>query len=182
MTRFLSEALEAKEPYFRQGLTNLEASNGNPSTDIRFSHEIMNNTAKKLNELGLDPKDTTPKELFEALKQRAKEDDLKLVKYLRTLAANNVSAEAEPVAGMAEALKNHMDSKACYGLKPSRVKSILKVNPPKKAMKKLGYRSIDSMLKHEAMPLIYTVATLYESPNWYKKLLEQYRQLKSSDF
>ena len=55
MTRFLSESLQATEPFFRLGLRRLEAANGNPNTDIRFTTEVLHATQSKLRELGLDP-------------------------------------------------------------------------------------------------------------------------------
>jgi hypothetical protein len=182
MTRFLSEALEAKEPLFRHGLKKLEYSNGNPSTDIRLTCEVTNATKAKIKELGLDPEDTTAEELYEVLKQRSELDDQILVKRLRTLAATHVSAEAEPVAGMVIALNNLNHKKKCYALKLSRLKSLIKASSPKKTMKQLGYRSLDSMLKHEQPVLILAAATLYESHAWQKQLLDKYKKLKPSDF
>jgi hypothetical protein len=182
MTRFLSEALEAAEPYFRRGLLDLEASNGYPSTDIRLSSEVHNLTANKLKELGLDPSDTTAEELYEVLKQKVRRDDQLLTKKLRTIAATNVSAEADPVAGMAEALNNLKDSKRCFALKTSKLKSLLKSAASKKAMKSLGYRSQVSMLKRENPSLILAAAWLGESHAWRKRFIEKYKDLKPSDF
>ncbi|HEX7632869.1 MAG TPA: hypothetical protein VF401_00935, partial [Candidatus Saccharimonadales bacterium] len=151
MTRFLSESLQAPEPFFRLGLKHLESANGHPGTDIRFSTEVLQSTQAKLRELGLDPKDTTAQELYHVLEQRIKEDDARLTRTLRTRAATHVSAEAEVTAGMIHALKELPDSKQCFALKPSVLKAILKKTPPKKAMKALGYRSLDSFLKHESV-------------------------------
>ena len=55
MTRFLSEALQAPEPYFRQGLRHLEAANGRPNYDIQLSVAVEQATRDKLRQLGLDP-------------------------------------------------------------------------------------------------------------------------------
>jgi hypothetical protein len=182
MTRFLSESLNANEPYFRLGLRQLEAASGNPSTDIRLSNEIKQASKTKILGLGLDPDDTTPNELYEALKQKLKDDDKLLTKKLRTLAASYVSAEAEPTAGMIEAINRLSDSKRCYSLKLSKLKRILKTLPPKKAMKRLNYRSIDSMLKHERPVLILAAAYLCESSHWQKQLVSQYKKLGPLDF
>src|SRR4051794_10224877 len=117
MTRFLSEALEAPEPFFRQGLRRLEAANGHPNTDIRFSSEVRQATYGKLKQLGLDPRDTTQKELFQALQERVKADDARLVKTLRRQAAQYVSAEGKVVDGMVHALKNMPGNHSCFALK-----------------------------------------------------------------
>src|SRR5579884_3087185 len=105
MTRFLSEALEAKEPWFSKGLRQLELANGQPAADIRFSAEVVASSRRKIAELGLDPRDTLAPELYAALKEKLKTDDKTLTRRLRTLAASHVNAEAEPTAGMIIAIK-----------------------------------------------------------------------------
>src|SRR5205814_6194163 len=59
---------------------------------------------------------------------------------------------------------------------------LLKKKPPKVAMKRLGYRSLDSMLKHEQPAQIYAAALLFEAPSWHKNFREQYANLQPSDF
>lgn len=182
MTRFLSDSLQAPEPFFRLGLRRLEAANGNPSTDIRFSNEVKQAAKVKLRQLGLDPSDTTPEELYHSLQERVKADDARLTKTLRTQAATHVSAEGDVVAGMVHVLKGLPDSRRCFALKASVLKSMIRKSPPKKAMKQLGYRSIDSLLKHETPVLVLTAAWLYEGANWQHRLLDQYKRLQPSDF
>lgn len=182
MTRFLAEALQTQEPYFKEAIAALEAANGNPSVDIRFTNQILLRTKAKLSQLGLDPKDTTPEELYEALKLRLSQDDQLLTRRLRTLSATHVSAEAETAAGMVQALKRLPDSKHCYALKTSRLKSLIKAQPPKKAMKKLGYRSLESMLKLEPAALILASAWICESMSWRKSYTDQYKKLSPADF
>jgi hypothetical protein len=182
MTRFLSEALQAPEPFFRLGLKRLEAAGGQPNTDIRFSMEVQAGVKAKLLQLGLDPKDTTPQELYHVLQARVKADDARLTKTLRTLAANNVSAEADVVAGMAQALKALPDSKVCFAVKSSSLRAMLKKTPPKKAMKQLGYRSLDSFLKHETGLSVMAAAWLSEGATWQRRLIEQYKKLQPGDF
>jgi hypothetical protein len=182
MTRFLSTALQAEEPQFRNGIRQLESANGNPSTDIRFSSEINQATQNKLRELGLDPLDTTAAELYHALQERVAVDDVHLTKYLRTQAAINVSAEADVVAGMIHAIRQLPNSKSCFALKASSLRTILKALPPKKAMKRLGYRSLASFLKHEPPSLALAAAWLCEGEGWQKRLLSEYKGLRAHDF
>jgi hypothetical protein len=59
---------------------------------------------------------------------------------------------------------------------------MLKQVPPKKAMKQLGYRSLDSFLKHESPALALTAAWLVEGQVWQKRFLDQYVKLKPADF
>ena len=182
MTRFLSESLQADEPFFRSGLRRLEAAHGHPSHDIRLSSEVMQQTQAKLRELGLDPYDTTAEELYHALQQRVKADDARLTKTLRTQAATYVSAEGDVVAGMVHVIKQLPDSTRCFALKSSSLRSLLKKLPPKKAMKRLGYRSVDSFLKHEPAVSALAAAWLSEGLAWQNRLLDQYKKLKSNDF
>lgn len=182
MTRFLSHALQAPEPFFRLGIRRLEHANGTPNVDIRLTNEVQSATRDKLRQLGLDPADTTAEELYQALQQRLAADDRRLTRHLRTLAATHVSAEADVVAGMIHALKELPDSKRCFALKPSSLKSLLKQVPPKKAMKQLGYRSFDSFVKHEQPASILAAAWLTEGTGWQRKFTDQYKRLRPSDF
>jgi hypothetical protein len=182
MTRFLSVALQAEEPFFRLGLRRLESANGYPNTDIRLTSEVNHFAKSKLLELGLDPSDTTTKELYKVLEQKVKDDDKKLSRYFRTHAATHVSAEADVVAGMVHAIQELPDSKRIFGLKGSSFKTVIKKNPPKKAMKQLGYRSLESFLKHESPVLILVAASLTEGPAWHKRLVDLYKKLTPADF
>lgn len=182
MTRFLSTSLQAAEPAFRSGIQRLESANLHPKTDIRLSAEVVQATQNKLRQLGLDPHDTTPRELYNVLQSRIVSDDRRLTMSLRTRAALYVSAEGDVIEGMLHALKDSTDTKRCFALKQSVVKSLLKAQPPKKAMKKLGYRSVDSLLKNETGVAIIAAAWLTETAQWQSKLLDQYKKLKPSDF
>jgi hypothetical protein len=182
MTRYLSHALQAAEPAFSHGLSRLEAANGKPNSDIRLSQEVIQTTNNKLRELGLDPNDTTAEELYHVLQMRVKQDDSRLNKTLRTKAAKHISAEADVVAGMIHVLKELPDSKRCFAMKSSRLKSLIKNVPPKKAMRRLGYRSMESFLKHEAPISIVSAAWLVEGETWQKRFLDQYKKLQPGDF
>jgi len=183
MTRFLSEVLEAPEPMFRLGLQHLEKASQHPNTDIRFSTEVMQASKAKLRELGLDKHDTTAEELYHALEARVAADDKRLERKLRTLAATHISAEADVNDGMLKMLADvASESPAAYGMKTSVLKSLLKKQQPKKAMKQLGYRSLDSMLKHEPATQVLAAAWLTEATAWRQRFMEQYRKLQPSDF
>jgi hypothetical protein len=72
--------------------------------------------------------------------------------------------------------------KNCFALKTSVAKRLLKKKPPKLAMKRLGYRSLDSMLKHEAPASLFAAAMICEPASWHKAFREQYAKLTPSDF
>jgi hypothetical protein len=182
MTRFLSDSLQAKEPFFRAGLRHLESTSGHPNTDIRFSTHVRQATQAKIRELGLDPNDTTPEELYHALQERIKADDARLNRRLRTEAATHVSAEADVVEGMVRALKALPGTRGGFALKHSTLRSLFKKVPPKRAMKQLGYRSLDSFLKHETPVSVLAAAWLSEGVTWQHKFIDQYKHLSPTDF
>jgi hypothetical protein len=179
MTRVLSELLGAKQPGFGMTIRQLEAATGKPSTDIRLTSEISQRAQQKLRTLHLDPHDTTGKELYQALLGRFHNDE-KLARD--TL---GISSEVEPIEVHNAAIKfvqSHIGKRSAFAIKNSVAKKLLKTVPPKKAMKQLGYRSLDSMLKHESVPHLYVAAFLCETLSWRKKILEQYSSLQPRDF
>jgi hypothetical protein len=177
MTRILSELLGANEPYFRQGLDKLERASGHSSADVRLTADVVQASQVKLRQLGLDPHDTTGPELYAALEQRLKSDDAKLIRALKA-----ASKDDDIVASVAHALRTVPIPRSCFALKATVAKKLFKKSMPKKVMKQLGYRSFDSMLKHEPVASLFAAAWLLESVSWRKNFVEQYKHLKASDF
>jgi len=179
MTRFLSLALGASEPTFSQSLQQLEQAAGRPSTDIRLTSELQQQVRTKIAELGLDPADTTGPELYSALQDRLKRDEA----TVRTALQVGEDASANDIlAAVKQFLDAHDMPKQCFALKAAAAKRMLKKKIPKNAMKRLGYRSFDSMLKHEAVPSLYAAALLTEPPAWHKSFRDQYAKLTPGDF
>jgi hypothetical protein len=179
MTRYLSQALGAEEPHFSQSIAALEQASGLPSEDIRLSSEIMQRARDKIAELGLDPNDTTAEELYGVLHERLRTDDV----LLRTLL--NISEDASPaevVALVTTFLDRLLQPEDCFVLKTSVARRLLKKNPPKSTMKKLGYRSIDSLLKREHPAVVYAATYIVEGSQWHKKYRTLYSKLTPSDF
>ena len=177
MTRVLSELLGAKEPEFRLGIRQLERAGGSPSADIRLSAELQQAVQAALRDLGLDPGDTTGPELYSALMARAKQDNGVIRELL------GAGADDADLTLKIQRLLSKLDvPKKSFALKSSVAKRLLKKNPPKKAMKQLGYRSIDSMLKHESVAQLYGAAAITENATWHRQLLSSYKQLGATDF
>lgn len=177
MTRVLSELLGANEPVFRSGILRLERVSGHASTDIRLSTELTQATRRKLRELGLDPKDTTGKELYNALQARFAADNERLLARL-----HERHEDHDDITCIAEELRSVPIPKSCFVLKAASAKRLLKAHPPKKALKQLGYRSFDSMLKHEGHIGVYAASWLVESATWRRQLTDRYKKLKATDF
>jgi len=182
MTRFLSNNLELDHHDWHHLLRSLESANGHPVHDIRLSSEINNATRHKLKHLGLDPDDTTADELYHVLQSKFHQDDKTLSRKVQTIAMTHHSLSANVSDGIIHALKDLPDSKRCFAIKMPVIKNIIKQLPPKKTMKKLSYRSMASMIKHESAINLITAAWLIEDDNWRKKLIDSYKKLQPSDF
>jgi hypothetical protein len=179
MTRYLSQALGAEEPRFSQSISALEQASGHPSADIRLSSDLMQRARAKIAQLGLDPKDTTGDELYSALHERLKQDDALVHEVLHI---TSDASSSEVVAQVCQFLKKLDTPKNCFVLKTSVARRLLKQRPPKAAMKQLGYRSVDSLLKRESPALVYAAALIAESPQWHKRYRELYGKLRPGDF
>lgn len=181
MSRLLSELLTAEEPLFTMAIRDLGKASGNPSADVRLTAEIVGQVNLKTKELGLDPNDTTGKELYYALLNRVREDNNRIItdtlklpegtEVIRTL----VPPMVKTVRGSGVPMK-------CWALKRSVAKKMLKKMPPKKMMAQLGYRSIDSMLKHEPFSEMYVGLRFSEGPEWLSKFNELMKTIKPKDF
>ncbi len=179
MTKFLSDALGAEEPVFSQSIQQLEHAAGRPGTDIRLTADIVQRTRNKIAELGLDPADTTGPELYGALEERLRRDEASVRKALGV--SEDASAD-DVIDRVQKFLAKHDSAKNSFALKGSAAKRLLKKRPPKVAMKRLGYRSLDSMLKHESVAHLYAAALMTESASWQRTFREQYVKLTPSDF
>ncbi len=177
MTRILSQLLGAVEPAFHQGLKQLEHASGSPAEDIRLTTEIIQTTQNRLKSLNLDPRDTTGRELYAALMQRIHEDsDV----FQDMLGIRNHDLQ---IMTRIERFVVGLDMpREVFALKSSVAKKILRKHPPKKAMKQLGYRSLESMLKHEQISLLYAAAHVVEAASWHRAIQTAYKKLSPNDF
>lgn len=179
MSRVLSTLLGAREVSFRLQLQQLERAAGLPSADIRLAAQLMQATRQKIRELGLDPADTTGRELYAALQTKLQRDEV-LVR-----ANMNLRADIDPVDMLEHVQRklNKLDQHSdLYVIKQAKAKQILKKLKPKATMKRLGYRSMDSMLKHEAVGQLLAACQMSESAEWHEAKLKEYAKLQPNDF
>lgn len=160
---------------------DLEKASGNPSADVRLTAEIVGKMHLKTEELGLDPDDTTGKELYYALMNRVKDDNDRITVELlkQPKGTNHIRTLVPPIVKVVKASKVPMK---CWALKRSVAKRLLKTMPPKKMMAHLGYRSIDSMLKHEPFNEMYVGLRFSEGAEWLSKYNELLKTIKPKDF
>lgn len=179
MSRVLSDYLGAKEPAFTFALERLESLGAHPSVDIRLQAEIEKTAASKLKELGLDPKDTTSQEAYQAIKSLAKKHDEFLAKSMGAKDPMDIADLLPRIKAKAESLRL---PRRVWAIKHSVAKRILKKHSPKNVMKQLGYKSIDSMLKREKVDELFLAAKFLESKQWQSHLIKSYSSMSPSDF
>lgn len=179
MSRLISELLLATEPMFSIAVKQLEQASGKPGVDVRLTAEIIGQVQQKTRELGLDPKDTTGKELYAALIAHVKKNDEHLARSIG-------GKDAEDVATLMPLMKKAFDDvktpRTCWVLKKSVAKEFLKRTPPPNIMKILKYKSIDSLLKNENILEIYGALRFAEGADWLNEFNRHYESLKPSDF
>ena len=170
MSKLLRDLLDATEPTFTLSLRKLEELSGHKNVDNSLSAEILEKTNAAIRGIGLDINDTTDRELFHALEGKVRDHNIHLAKSLGT---SEDAPVREIVPKLVDAVTASDVPKRCWVLKKSVAKDLLRKMPPKVMMKKLGYRSIESMLKNENFYEIYAGLRFSEGPDW----LNQYNEL-----
>jgi len=166
MSRALASLLDIPERTLAKALAKLEDKNGYPSHDVRHLAAAVQKTRQKIAELGLDPDDTNGKELYHALLVKFKKD-AQAFEISQGFYSDNFGQTANKAIDIIEQAVSLPER---WVLKNSVAKSMLKQHQPKKVMKQLGYRSIDSMLKRESIGRLFVLANLEESLTWQKEL------------
>jgi hypothetical protein len=179
MSRLISKLLGASEPAFSMALKQLEQITNRQGIDVRLTAEISNKVRYAVGQFGLDPYDTTAKELYHCLMNKIKVDDERFVRLIGGQPGGNPTDLVEPVI---KNLDNLNLSKKCWVIKKSVAKELLRRNPPKNVMKQLRYKSIDSMLKNENIYELFGAIRFAETIAWQKKLIKSYKVLGPSDF
>lgn len=178
MARALADLLGVNTPDFHLGLRELERAGGAPRADIRLMVDIEREVRGKLRQLGLDPVNTTGEELYHALGQRLRRDE----QQVRTALKASDASPVELLQKIASYLTAETNSRTVFVVKPSAMKNLLKKLKPKLTMKALGYRSMDSMFKHEPVAQLLAATLMFETEKWQTTRLAAYRRLSPSDF
>jgi len=177
MTKVLVKLLGVDKGKFKEYVDRLEYVCLRPGVDIRLGAEVVTKSRDKIKSLGLDVADTTPKELFFALKHRLIADEKALNKQLgikKGMSDKNTQRVADTVSRLSGREKS-------ISLTPAGIKRILKAVPPKKTMKALRYKSLESVLKREDPKVLYGLACLIENESWHSQVHAKIRRLNSKD-
>jgi hypothetical protein len=179
MSRKLSVLLGKPEHEIAAIIHRLEAAAGHPSEDIRFLSDHSQLTKAKLSQLNLDPEDTTPQELYHAIRAKFDTDAARLDQALGVAHDSPIESRIQTAADL---VRHFCDHPEMWVLKRSSAKKMLKSLPPKKLPKQLHYRSIDSLLKRENVFTLYAALAYTESASWQKAFLKKMSSLSSADF
>lgn len=178
MCRILAELLQENKTLLSADMMRLEMASGQNSIDVKLTAEILRKVRQKTRELGLDPKDTNGKELYNSLNNIISTHDSFINKRLGL----DYSSPEEYIAKIIKSTLSLDVPKKVWGIKPAVLKKLLSKSPPKNVMKILGYRSSDSMLKRENPNVILALSKICESNKWTSKYYSLYRELIPNDF
>ncbi len=179
MPSILSELLQAKEPMFTRTIEDLENASGEFAEDAKLTAEIVQKFQQKVNELGLDPHDSTGREIYHALLAKIEVQDKHLAE---SIGGKNTDSVSEMLPLAVKAIKKTDMPRSCWVLKKSVAKNFLRQTPPPNIMKRLGYTSVDSMLKKENLFEIYGALRFAESDEWLNEFNKKYKTLQPTDF
>lgn len=180
MTKYLSLVLGERENEFSHRISLLEHATLQTGVDIRLTTEIRAEVHKKLQELGLDPHDTTAEELYHALRYRAEQDEMSFRVSLGMDTKKDYSS-VEILQHVAKKFQPEAKKQLVWSIKRATLKKIFTELPPTKTMKLLRYRSIPSMLKRESIVELYVLVDLIESDTYRQKLAQRLKKITNSD-
>ena len=179
MCKLIAELAGADKQVLSEMIHRLELASGAPGVDVRLTGEIYGKLHMKMRELGLDPGDTTPQELYRSLHNLVILHD----KFVADKIGIADRSDPNEVLLAAVKLANKTEHpKQTWALKQTAMKKLLKTAPPKNLMKLLNYRSVDSLLKREPIGIVMTIARHIEPYLWQQKISKAYKNLKPSDF
>lgn len=178
MSRRIAALINESEHMVTKLIGELEARNGYPNHDARYIAQTIQDIRSKIADLKLDPDDTTAEELYHALLVRFEKD----AAFLDASFGPLQKTFEQRLSWAAEITASGIELPSQWALKVKIAKNILRTNPPKRVMKSLGYRSLESMLKRENIYEIMLAAHLLESKIWHKNLARSISALDQTDF
>lgn len=178
MPKHIAQILGTDEQKTVTAIARLEELSGFASEDNRLISEIKANLRMKVAQLGLDPYDTTPKELYHCLLSHFERDSGHFDTVINGISKNtNKSA-----ANLVHLIQVADVPRDVWAVKRSVAKDLLRSYPPKKLMRRLGYRSVESMIKREDVDKLYAALPYTESPAWLKSFYKKFATVSPRDF
>jgi hypothetical protein len=141
--------------------------------------ENIHNLRAKLSQLGLDPNDTTGEELYHALLIKYEKDSANLNKALGIGDKSSFYARSNLAIDW---VQHAVKQQTVWALKNPAAKALLKKQPPKKIMKQLHYRSVDSLIKRENVAEVFLALPFFESKSWQQDFETKLRHQGPNNF
>lgn len=174
----LADYLQAQEPLFTESLKELEQRSGHIGADVQLLAELATKSAAFVSELGLDNR-ASAAEIYTTLLKRSADDNATIAKLVGAPDAITLN---ELIPRLVKLVQNTDFSKDCYSLKESVAAHILRDHPPKQIMQRLGYDSVETLLRHEDIGEIFVALRFAESPEWLNEFNTVYTSMQPSDF
>lgn len=177
MSAGLARLLGVNDKELARLIAKFEHLSGYNSEDVRLLANVRAQAAAKIASLGMDGLDTTAHELFHALQARLEDDNRHLVRALGLKAGDQAQTASRLVAAISQ-----LERRPVLALKPAVIKDVLRHSPPRRLMRQLNYRSLESMLKRETPALLMSAAILAESGVWHRDAAKAFARLRRGDF
>lgn len=174
-----AKLLNKSEAEVARLISSLEHATGYESTDVRYLAEHHRATRQKISQLGLDANDTTAEELYQSLLARYGRDSQI---FDKSIGLNAADKPEEILSAATKFLKHQLADSEVWAIKPAALKKLLLQQPPAKAAKTLGYRSINSMVKRERLATIMAAIEIYQSPSWRQRFNRAVSKLSNADY
>lgn len=179
MSTFLRDLLDAEEPLFSLSLRDLEKASGRQGVDVRLIADITQETHQAIRELGLDHKNTTGKEFYQALMARVASDNERVTKIVGGTHSDDVRQMVPLLVAAANKVKFN---RKVFVLKHDKARDLLRQMPPKKLMERLGYSDIEDLFKGENFSELYTALRFSEGPEWLNEYNELFKTVSADDY
>ncbi|MDO8336032.1 MAG: TIGR00730 family Rossman fold protein [Candidatus Saccharibacteria bacterium] len=179
MSKFLRDLLDAEEPIFSLSLRDLEKASGHQAVDVKLIADITRETHAATKELGLDHKNTTGKELYQALLARIAADNERVTKLIGGHDSDDVR---HIVPFLVDAANKVKFNRKVFVLKHDKAKDLLRQMPPQKLMERLGYKDIEDLFNGENFSEMYTALRFSEGPDWLNEYDELFKSVTASDY
>jgi hypothetical protein len=179
MSKVVAKILDESQTVVETAIGKLEQWSGYQSADVRLLAASRAKARTKTKELGLDPDDTTPEELYHALRAKIVMDNNRLTKRL---SFDKIDGSDEYLERFMEIAQHAGIHSEVWGMKWNIARRLLREHPPKRLMKHLKYRSIESMLKREYIGELFAALPLVESQRWLNVFWREVSSLNASDF
>lgn len=174
----LADLLLAKEPLFSEGIKELEQRSGHHAADVQLLSELATRSAQVMTELGLTTR-ATAQQTFVALMERVQQDNRRVA---RLIGAPDDETLETLIPKLVDTVGQAAIPRNCFGMKESVARELLEQVPPLAIMKRLGYDSLDTMLRHEDIAELFVALRFAESPEWLNSFNANYKDLKPTDF